>query len=332
MNKQLLKAIVGQVRNDSPSNTVVIRKDLTDYAFGLTQDVAKVLRVANLFAPVVPTGATSGRFNKFNAQQDFKDYSASAKRAVGGQANRIGFLSNTANYNVSPYALSIAIDNFEVTGAGSGGMTLLEQSKTRTLTVNSAVAHAANVISTVNSSISATAGVGAWNDPAVDPIAEIDAQVLAVWRASGVLPNVIAFDIGSWFIFKNHPKVVSRLVGAEVATLTPERAQTLFVNPNARIEIVDVALLTGGGLGNASATKTGLLGGQVYVFASSESTATPYDPSFAKTFSVSANMFTGIQEFIEGANVRVLQNDWSADVQVVSTLLCKRISVTGGNG
>jgi len=332
VNKQLRKAIVGQVRNDSPSNTVVIRKDLTDYAFGLTQDVAKVLRVANLFAPVVPTGATSGRFNKFNAQQDFKDYSASAKRAIGGQATRIGFLSSTANYNVSPYALSIPIDNFEVTAAGSGGMTLLEQSKTRTLTVNCAVAHAANVINTVNSSISATGGVGAWNDPAVDPIAEIDAQIMAIWRASGMVPNVIAFDLGSWFVFKNHPKVIARLVGAEVATLTPERAQTLFVNPNAKIEIVDVAILTGGGLGNASATKTGILGGQVYVFASSENVATPYDPSFAKTFSVSSTMFTGIQEFIEGANVRVLQNDWSADVEIVSTLLCKRISVTGGNG
>lgn len=330
--KSTSKKIIGRVLNDAVNNVVVIRKDLTDYAFGLTQDVSKVLAVANLFAPVVPTGATSGRYNKFNSTQDFKDYSAQAQRAIGGQAARIGFLGTTANYNVAPYALSIPIDNFELTNAGPAGRTLLEQAKTRTLTVNSAVAHASKVLSTVNASVSATGGVGGWNDPAVDPVLEIDAQIKAIWLATGVLPNTIAFDFGAWMVFKNHPKVIARLVGAEVATLTPQRAQTLFANPSARIEIVDVATLTGGGLGNSSATKQGLLGGNCYVFHSSGSVATPYDPSFAKTFAINAELFTGIQEFTEGANVRVLQNDWSADVQVVSSLLAKRISVTGANG
>lgn len=326
------KKIIGRILNDSPSNVVELRQDLTNYAFGLSQDIARVMRIANLFAPVVPTGATAGRYNKFNAQQDFKDYSASARRAVGGQANRIGFLSNTANYNVQPYALSIAIDNFEYDQAGTSGRSLLEQSKTRTLTVNCAVAHAANVISTVNSSVSAVGGAGVWTDDSVDPVAEIDAQIEAIWRASGIMPNVVAFDFGAWLKFKNHKKVVARLVGAEVATLTTDRAQMLFANPNARVEVVDIAVLTGGGLGNSSASKTGLLGGNVYIFASSENVATPYDPSFAKTFARSAQLFTGIQQFTEGANVTVLQNDWSADVQVVSSLLAKRISVTGANG
>lgn len=327
-------ALAGVVLNDSPSNLVQVRKDLTDYAFGLTQDVSKVIAVANLFAPVVPTGATSGRFNKFNDQQDFKNYAEQARRAIGTQANRIGFLSTTDTYSAEPYGLQITVDEFERKQAAGGGqpaITLLEQAKTRTLTINCAVAHASAVLSAVNGNVSATAGLGDWKNAAKDPVQEIDDSIMAVWRATGVVPNVIAFDFGAWAVFKNHPKVVARLVGAEVAVLTPQRAQTLFVNPNIRIEIVDIAVLSGGGLGNSSATKVGLLGGNVYVFSTS-ATATQYDPSFMKTFAPSANLFTGIRQWEEGANLTVLQNDWTAGVELISNLLCKRIAVNGANG
>lgn len=311
-------------------NNVTVRKDLTDYAFGLMQDIQKALRLAGLLAPVVPTGGMSGLYNKFDDTASFKAFAAAAaRRAIGGHAQEIGFLSDTANYNAEPFGLRIKMDQVEKDRAG-GSVILVEQSKVRTLTIQSALSWLANIISTIKASVTATAGKGDWGNPNVDPIAEIDSLIKAVWLSSGVLPNHVTIDFGAWCVMKNNKNILARMPGADVAAVTPQRIQGMLVNPNATVEIVETATLTGGGLGNSSATKTGVLGGSVLVFFNND-LATVYDPSFCKTFSPSATLFTEVYSYREEPHFDWFENDWSGQVVVVASGLCKRIDVTGAN-
>lgn len=311
-------------------NNVTVRADLTTYAYGLSQDLVAIRRMADLFAPVVPTGGTSGLYNLFEDTQAFKAYAAAfSKRAVGGHANEIGFLSTTANYNVEPSGLRVKIDEFERQRAG-GNTLLLEQAKTRTLTVNCLIAHLSQVIAKIKASIVAIAGQGKWNEANVDPIEELNGLIKAVYRASGMVPNTIAMDFGAWCVLASNPKVLARMPGADVASVTGQRVGAMLLNPNIKIEVVETAILTGGGLGNSGATLQGIMGGSVLAFYNSP-VATVYDPSFCKTFSPSGSLFTEVYGYREEPHFDWFENDWESDVEVISTKLCKRLDVTGAN-
>lgn len=311
-------------------NSAIVRADLTAYAFGLTQDIVAVRRIIDLLTPTVPTGGTSGLYNIFEDTQAFKAYAASvARRQVGGQATAIEFLGSTQNYNVAPSGLRISIDDFERAQAG-GSTALLEQAKTRTLTVNCLVSQLSTVLSVVKNAVAAVAGLGKWNEANVDPIAELNALIKAVWKASGVVPNTIVMDFGAWCVLSSNPKILARMPGADVAAVTSARLQKMLVNPNIKLEIVETSVLSGGGLGNAGATIQGALGGSVLAFFNSP-TATVYDPSFAKCFSPSASLFTEVYGYRQEPHLDWLENDWTSDVQVVSSKLCKRLDVVGAN-
>ena len=108
-------------------NNIISRADLTTYAHGIAQDEQAARNLIKALAPVVPTGGTTGRYNKFEDTQSFKAYS-NAGRAIGGQAHPITFLSDTADYTVKPYGLRISVDEFERRQAGEQ-VSLLEQAK-----------------------------------------------------------------------------------------------------------------------------------------------------------------------------------------------------------
>jgi hypothetical protein len=304
---------------------VVSRADLTTYAYGIQADEAAARRLIKALAPTVPTGGTTGRFNKFNDTQSFKNY-LNANRAVGGQSNAITFLSDTADYTIKPYGLRISVDEFERRQAAEQ-MGLLEQAKVRTLTINCILSHLVNVVTTVKASVSAQSGKGNWSSPNVDPIAELDGQIEAMWLATGMVPNTLMLDFGAWSKLRNNPKVLARMPGADLIGLTPEKLSSMLAVP-VRVEIVTTAALSGGGLGNASATKAGVLGAGVCLLFRNEEMPTAYDPSFCKTFAESANLFTEVFSYREEPHLDWFENNWAADVQVVAASLCRRVDVT----
>jgi hypothetical protein len=312
-----------------PAN-VTVRKDLTDYAFGLMQDLQAAMRLLNILAPVVPCGATTGKYNKFDDTAAFKAFAeAVARRSVGGHANEVLLLNDTENYAAEPYGLRVKIDEYERQAAG-GNTLLLEKSKTRTLQIMCVLALVNQIVTKIKADVSATANKGSWLDANVDPIAEINGLIKAVYLATGIVPNQVVFDFGAWCVFCDNPAVLKRMPGADLAQVNPERVSKLFVNPSARVEIVETATLYGGGLGNSAATKRGILGGSVFVMFSSPM-PTIYDPSFAKTFAPAAQLFTEIFSYREEPHFDWFENDWTCDPQVVSAALCKRIDVTGAN-
>lgn len=315
-----------------PKN-MIVNTSLTQYAHGVMQDLDAIRAEAALLAPVVPTGTTSGDFNLFEDGQAFKAYAeAVARRAVGGHATKIELLSTTSTFAAKPYGLRIAIDQHERNQVGDdpAGLAILEQAKTRTLTVNCLVSYLSAVISTVKSAVSAEAGKGEWGNANVDPIAEVDDLMWAVFKATGIMPNQIYMDIGAWRKLRQNPKVKAYFPGIDVMKLTKEQIAGLFLNPNATLTVSQTAALYGGGLGNASATKRGVLASSVLAFYSSAA-PTIYDPSFAKTFAPAAQLFTEVSQYREEPHFDWYENDWTCDVQVVAAPLCKRIDVTGAN-
>ncbi len=311
-------------------SNMTVRKDLTNYAFGIMQDAAEALGLAKLLSPVVPTGGTTGAYNKFETTQAFIQYAkAVARRAIGGHASEIGLLSETANYNIRPNGLRTKIDEFEKKQAGDS-LALLEQAKTRTLTIASINSYIGQIVTVIKAAVAATAGKGAWANPNVDPIAELNGLIKAVFLATGMVPNNCVIDFGAWCVLADNPLVHKRMPGADIAAVNPARIQALLCAPQCKITVPTTAALTGGGLGNTSATMTGVLGGSALVFHNSPM-ATPYDPSFCKTFSPSATLFTDVFGYREEPHFDWLENDWEDDIVVVSSALCKRIDVTGAN-
>lgn len=303
---------------------VITRADLTTYAYGIQQDEIAARNLINALAPVVPTGGTTGRYNTFEDTQAFKAYT-NAQRAIGGQSNAITFLSDTDDYNVKPYGLRISIDEFERKQAGDQ-MSLLEQAKTRTLTLNCILSHLASVVSVIKGAVSAVNGKGNWGGANVDPIVELDEQIQAMWNATGILPNRLLLDFGAWMKLRNNPKVIARLAGSDLAALNTDKLASLLAVP-VQISVVTTAILSGG-LANPSATKAGALGAGVSLLLHNSDTPTQYDPSFCKTFAESANLFTEVYQYRQEPHLDWFENNWAADVKVVAPALCRRIDVT----
>lgn len=306
-------------------NNIISRADLTTYAHGIAQDEQAARNLIKALAPVVPTGGTTGRYNKFEDTQSFKAYS-NAGRAIGGQSNAITFLSDTADYTVKPYGLRISVDEFERRQAGEQ-VSLLEQAKVRTLTINCILSHLSAVVSKITAGVSVVAGKGNWTNANVDPIAELDGQIEAMWNATGMVPNKLFLDFGAWLKLRNSPKVQARFPGSDVAVLNAERLSNLLAVP-VQIVIATSAVLSGGGLGNSSATKAGALGSGVALLAHNADSPTAYDPSFCKTFAESANLFTEVYSYREEPHLDWFENNWAADVQVVSSALARRLAIT----
>jgi hypothetical protein len=58
------------------------------------------------------------------------------------------------------------------------------------------------------------AGKGVWSDASVDPIKELDDQILAISNANGVMPNRMVIGIGTEAVLRHHPKVIARQPGS----------------------------------------------------------------------------------------------------------------------
>jgi len=305
-------------------NNVIQQKQLTNYAVAVMNDTAKVLNLAKLFAPIVPTGVTNGEYNLFSDLNSFRTY-ANARRAIGGQAQILQFLSTTDTFAAKPYGLRIAIDEHEKTRAGEQ-FELLQKGKTRTLTIGCLNSHLKNVIDVAFAAISASAGYGKWSEANSDPIVQLDALIESIWMATGMVPNNLVFDFGAWLKLKNNPNVAKRMPGADLATVSTSRIAALLATPDIRIMVNDVAMYANR-TDEAANTKKGALAGSVMLFYSSEQ-ATQYDPSFMKCFSPSENLFTEVYSYAEAPHTEWYENDWTSDVSVVAAALARRISVT----
>lgn len=299
--------------------TLQLRHDLSDYAFGVAQDEQKVIELANLLAPVVETGAKKITYALFNEENTFQVYNAA--RGLSAKSQRILFGADTANADLQTNGLEIPIDDQEMPEA-AGAKTALEQAKVKTLVTTSYNSHLASVVAIAKAGVNVVAKIGNWSDPNVDPIAELDAQLVEISRYR--TPTCIIMDVGAWLIAKNNPLVTKRFIAAG---FTLEMFASQLVVPGIKIELTSVAFNTLG-FANAAQAKKGALGSEVWITCNSPAPSL-FDPSFMKTFSVSGNLFGGVRQYRdETVHSEIYDLDWHAMPVVVSTKLVRRIGVS----
>ena len=293
---------------------------LTQFAQGYAQDLASAL--AEFVAPTVNVASALGQFKSFNEKNAFQ--ALATGRALGGAANRIEMLETDPTYNCQPQALEITIDDAERDAAGDQTGPL-EEGKTRTLLSVATISHEDKVITKMKT-LAAVGSRGQWSDTSVDPIKEMDEQIEAIATATGMMPNGIVFGLTAWRTFRNHPKVLARQPGAAIIGVTETQAATMLLNPAAQIRIgvlsKDAAKV------GASASKANMVGAEVFIFLRTPNPTT-YDAGWMKTFTVGSGSVSAVRTYRDDrARSDVLAVDWSEDIQIVSTLAAKRLSIS----
>ena len=293
---------------------------LTNFARGLSQDLSKSL--AEFIAPTVVTGIASGQYKSFSDKNAFQV--PATRRAIGGKANRIGFESEDAYYNCAPNALEITIDAFEREKAGADA-SMLEQAKTATVVGAARLSHEKAVFDLVRASVAAVESRGNWSSGSVDPINELDEQIESIAIATGMMPNRLVIGLSAFRSLRANAKVVARQPGAAIVGLTTQQLAAMLINPEIEIRVGVLAYDTTKA-GKAKSTSL-VVGADAFLFCASQS-PTPYDPSFAKTFTVSAGNIFDVQMNQEDHRTDVISVDWSEEIKVVSAACGRRLAIT----
>jgi hypothetical protein len=304
----------------SARSTASYNPTLTNYAQGLSQELTS--RLADFMMPRVPVPSGSGQYKKYNDKVAFQVYETA--RAVGGEATRIHFDATDPHYNTKPHALEVGIDDEEREKAGDH-QGVLERGKISTLVQNAALSREKKIIDIIKAGVTAVANIGDWTNPDIDPVAQIDAQIIAINLATGRLPNRIAWGLSAWAQFRNHVKVKERQPGAALIGLTTAQANSMFIAPLQHE--VGTLVYDQTKFGKTKNNKM-LMGDDVFIFYASPS-PDQFDPSFAKCFSTGRGSVESVMSYREEKSFSdIYRVNWGEDPQVVSTAAVRRITTT----
>lgn len=290
---------------------------LTDYAQGI--GMGSIDPTAQLLAPVVRVGSPIGKYKSFDSQNSFQV--PDTARAVGGPATRLEFAASDADYNCTPRALEIGVDDIERSGGDPIG---IEQAKAKTLVLTASRSHAVEV---ANKALTvAAAATPAWSTPGTgNPIQDLNTQIDALVTAIGEFPTDIVFGVTAWRYFVQHDKVADKFKSGVVTPQTVQAA-SLLLAPNVRFTISPLIKDTAKpGAGKNTAQ---VYGANIFLFYSAP-TPTIYDPSFMKTFRTADSGVENVQMYREErASSDIIKVSWTQDVRIVSSASVKRLTVS----
>jgi hypothetical protein len=294
---------------------------LTTYAQGLVVNLNSAL--AEFLAPTVLVPATIGNFKKYDDHNAFQN--VDTLRGLGGPARRLDFEATSPSYNCKPNALEATMDDAERDAEGNATQRAQEM-KVAALVSSAIVSHEVKVLAAITSAVAAVAGRGAFSSPDIDPIDQIDEQIATIANATGMLPNRIVLGLGAWRILRGNAKVKARLSGVKTGGFTLEDFAGTLLNPSIEAR-VGVLVKSTTKMPKTDA-KSNIVGDEVFIYYASPS-PTVYDASFAKTFKGGRGGVDAVRMYRdEQCRSDVMALDWSVDVQVVSTALVKRLSIT----
>jgi hypothetical protein len=309
--------------------TATLNYQLTTFAQGHMNDLADARALAERLAPSTPVPGSTGQFKKFNDKNSFLPEDTA--RALGGDPKLIAFSASDDTYSCKPQALEVRVDQAEIDAAGSGagalGQQLLREGKVAALLNKAALSHSVQVVTAVLAAVSSQPTIGVWSNPDIDPIDQLDAQLLALSNDCGSASNIkLTIDVGAWNSLRSHPKVKARCVGVQVGGITRDQLGSLLLFP---VDVFIASLVKdNNGLGLAS-SKTRVISSEVLLHYSVPN-ATLYDPSPFKTFTVGmGSPFSGVRSYQapnglwEGHLI-----DWSRAIKQTSTLAMRRVTVS----
>jgi len=312
----------------STLGSATLNYQLTNYAQGLWNDLSEVIKLAERLAPTTPVPGAAGQFKKFDDKNSFLPEKTA--RAIGGDPVLVAFDASDDSYSCQPQALEVRVDLAEVQAAGVDNdlaQQLLDEGKIKALLNKTALSHVLDVTNTVMSATAPVSGRGNWSNPDIDPIDQLDEQLLALAQNCGSTQNIkITMDIGSWNTLRNHPKVKTRTQFTQVNNLSLEQLNSVLIFPvdlMAANIVYDTTRLT------QTPNKQRALNGTCLIHYSLPG-ATIYDPSAFKTFTVgSGGGFLGNVRTYQAPNQlwRGHLVDWSRAIKQTSALSMLRLNI-----
>jgi hypothetical protein len=315
----------------STYSSAALNYQLTNYAQGLWNDLEQVLGLAERLSPTTNVPGAGGQFKKFDDKNSFLP--EKTERAVGGDPVIIKLNATDDSYSCKPQALEVRVDKVEDQAAGSDGgdvaSELLDQGKIRGLINQKALSHVKDVSDFVIANTTAIGGKGDWRNPDIDPIDEINDQLLALSNDCGSTMNVkITMDLGVWNVLRKNPNVKKRATfGAadslQSISLAQLKAALLYdVDIMAANVVYDTTRL------DQTASKKRIMAG-TFLMHFSVPNPTIYDPSAFKTFTVGASgLIAGVRTYVALNQLyRGHIVDWSRDIKKTSSLSIRRIDV-----
>lgn len=314
---------------NSAVGSATLNYQLTAYAQGLWNDLTDVTEFAERLAPTTPVPGATGQYKKFDDKNSFMPEKTS--RALGGDPTVIAFDAADDTFNCKPQALEVRVDKIEDQQAGSEGnpvaAQLLDEGKIKALLNKSALSHVLDVSAFVLANTTAAAGRGNWSDPDVDPIDQLDEQLLALSLDCGSTKNIkVTMDIAAWAALRKHPKVKARTQFTQVQNITLEQLVSALIFP---VDLKALNVVYDTTRRGQTASKARVMASTVLLHYSVPG-ATLYDPSAFKSFTVGPGMPVG--------NVRsyIAQNelwrghilDWSRDIKKTSSLSVRRLDIS----
>jgi hypothetical protein len=319
------------------SQSATINYPLTEFAVGYMNDQQSVMALAERLIPTVSTnGASHGTFKLFNDLNSFKI--KSTRRAMGGDPQRIAFSAADGRYDCEANALEVTVDEKERQDVGLDNPTsqaLLDQGKVQALVNTQLISRAYERVQFVNANTTAIADFGDFTNPNIDPIDQIDAQLIALSQNVGALAMMakikITMGLAAWGAIRSHPKVKARLIGVQVTEISQDQFAAMFVVP-VDFYVSTVSYSTGN-YGQQTTTfdasKKNLIQDNLYLHIDYPN-PTIYDPSGFKAFSTAGkNMITGVRSYMAlnglyGGHIV----DWSEQLVQTSTIAFQRMALT----
>jgi hypothetical protein len=302
---------------------------LTTFAQGHMNDLADARALAERLAPSTPVPGSSGQFKKFADKNSFLPEDTA--RALGGDPKLLAFSASDDTYSCKPQALEVRVDQAEIDAAGSGagalGQQLLREGKVAALLNKAALSHSVQVVTAVLAAVTAQAARGVWSNPDIDPIDQLDEQLLALSQDCGSASNIkLTLDVGAWSALRSHPKVKARASFVQVGGITRDQLAGILLFP---VDVFIANLVKDAAPLGVTVSKTRVLASECLIHYSVPN-ATLYDPSPFKTFTVGmGSPFSGVRSYNapnglwEGHLI-----DWSRDIKQTASLAMRRLTIS----
>jgi hypothetical protein len=288
---------------------------LTDYAQGIGPGM--VDPAAALIAPVVRVGSPIGKYKEFNDQNAFQV--PSTARAVGGPAQRLEFSATDKDYNCTPQALEIGIDDIERAG---GDPIAIEQAKVKTLMTAATRSHAVAVATLALTVAAAATPTWSSGSTAVD---DLNTQIEALVNLIGEFPTDIVMGVTAWRRLVGNASVADKFKSGVINPAAVQAAQLLLA-PSVRITVSP--LIKDTAKPGATKATAQVYGSNVFIFYASP-VPTQYDPSFMKTFRTAESGVDNVSSYRdESRSSDIYKVAWTQDIRITSTSSVKRLTVS----
>jgi hypothetical protein len=306
--------------------------------FAITASQRAIRPVGQFIAPLCEVPSMTFRYKIYTENNRYRI--PNTKRAPGSKATQLGFTAQDGNGQLEPNALDFPIPNVEQLTDEELQFSIMEGQSV--LADSSALALEYEIVEMAQTAaLASNISQGAdFTNPAVDPIALLDAMILAVMKAAknGAAVKIL-WGATKFKQFRNNPAVRGRFVvgagraggdgGEGVGIVSPtvsDVGRLLMTNPEVQISLM---VMDESVPGAAAANIQFLLDNIVIVFASNK-TPNRMDPSFMKTFAKMGGFFKSGSYTTEDQRDNVLKMDWITLPDVTNTAAVGAISTPAG--